>query len=95
MRVCLTQEIDDEGAAEIASRSRGTPRIANRFLKRVRDFAQVKYDGKIDYKVAADALKSMEVDELGLDIIDSRMIKTMIGKTSAADLSVLTLWRRQ
>ncbi|EKC66333.1 Holliday junction DNA helicase RuvB, partial [human gut metagenome] len=72
----LDVEIDDEGAAEIASRSRGTPRIANRFLKRVRDFAQVKYDGKIDYKVAADALKSMEVDELGLDIIDSRMIKT-------------------
>ena len=67
----LDVEIDDEGAAEIASRSRGTPRIANRFLKRVRDFAQVKYDGKIDYKVAADALKSMEVDELGLDIIDS------------------------
>ena len=74
----LDVEIDDEGAAEIASRSRGTPRIANRFLKRVRDFAQVKYDGKIDYKVAADALKSMEVDELGLDIIDIRMIKTRI-----------------
>lgn len=70
--------IDDEGAAEIASRSRGTPRIANRFLKRVRDFAQVKHNGDITYSVASDALKSMEVDELGLDVIDSRMIKTMI-----------------
>mgnify|MGYP004495483967 FL=1 len=74
----LGVEIDDEGAAEIASRSRGTPRIANRFLKRVRDFAQVKHNGKITWKVAADALKMMEVDELGLDMIDSKMIKTMI-----------------
>ena len=84
-------EIDDEGAAEIASRSRGTPRIANRFLKRVRDFAQVKYDGKIDYKVAADALKSMEVDELGLDIIDSRMIKTMIENFGGGPVGLDTL----
>ncbi len=74
----LGVEIDDDGAAEIASRSRGTPRIANRFLKRVRDFAQVKHNGKITWKVAADALKMMEVDELGLDMIDSKMIKTMI-----------------
>ncbi len=70
--------IDDDGAAEIASRSRGTPRIANRFLKRVRDFAQVKYDGSITVDVAAEALKKMEVDELGLDTIDSRMLRTMI-----------------
>ncbi len=74
----LDVEIDEEGAAEIASRSRGTPRIANRFLKRVRDFAQVKHDGVITYEVAAAALKSMEVDELGLDEIDARVIKTMI-----------------
>ncbi|MCH5211352.1 MAG: Holliday junction branch migration DNA helicase RuvB [Oscillospiraceae bacterium] len=74
----LGVEIDAEGAAEIASRSRGTPRIANRFLKRVRDFAQVKHDGKITYEVAAEALRSMEVDELGLDEIDARMIRTMI-----------------
>ena len=87
----LDVEIDDEGAAEIASRSRGTPRIANRFLKRVRDFALVKYDGKIDYKVAADALKSMEVDELGLDIIDSRMIKTMIENFSSEPVGLDTL----
>ena len=87
----LDVEIDDEGAAEIASRSRGTPRIANRFLKRVRDFAQVKYDGKIDYKVAADALKNMEVDELGLDIIDSRMIKTMIENFGGGPVGLDTL----
>lgn len=74
----LEVEIDDEGAAEIASRSRGTPRIANRFLKRVRDYAQVQYDGKITVEVASEALKMMEVDELGLDTIDSRMLKTMI-----------------
>lgn len=74
----LEVEIDDEGAAEIASRSRGTPRIANRFLKRVRDYAQVQHDGKITVEVACEALKMMEVDELGLDDIDSRMLRTMI-----------------
>ena len=74
----LDVEIDDDGAAEIASRSRGTPRIANRFLKRVRDYAQVKYNGKITVETASEALKKMEVDELGLDTIDSRMLKTMI-----------------
>lgn len=74
----LEVDIDDDGAAEIASRSRGTPRIANRFLKRVRDFAQVQYDGKITAEIAAEALKMMEVDELGLDTIDSRMLRTMI-----------------
>ncbi len=87
----LDVEIDEEGAAEIASRSRGTPRIANRFLKRVRDFAQVKHDGKITYEVAADALKSMEVDELGLDEIDSRMIKTMIENFGGGPVGLDTL----
>ncbi len=87
----LDVEIDEEGAIEIASRSRGTPRIANRFLKRVRDFAQVKYDGKITYKVAAQALKSMEVDELGLDEIDSRMIKTMIENFGGGPVGLDTL----
>ena len=87
----LDIEIKPDGALEIASRSRGTPRIANRLLKRVRDFAQVKYDGKIDYKVAADALKSMEVDELGLDIIDSRMIKTMIENFGGGPVGLDTL----
>lgn len=87
----LGVEIDADGAAEIASRSRGTPRIANRFLKRVRDFAQVKHDGKINYKVAAEALGSMEVDELGLDTIDSRMIKTMIENFGGGPVGLDTL----
>lgn len=87
----LGVEIDSDGAAEIASRSRGTPRIANRFLKRVRDFAQVKHDGKINYKVAAEALGSMEIDELGLDTIDSRMIKTMIENFGGGPVGLDTL----
>ncbi|MEE1224379.1 MAG: Holliday junction branch migration DNA helicase RuvB [Clostridia bacterium] len=87
----LDVEIDEEGAAEIASRSRGTPRIANRFLKRVRDFAQVKHNGVITWQVAADALKQMEVDELGLDIIDSRMIKTMIESFGGGPVGLDTL----
>lgn len=87
----LGVEIDSDGAAEIASRSRGTPRIANRFLKRVRDFAQVKHDGRITYNVAAQALKSMEVDELGLDVIDSRMIKTMIENFGGGPVGLDTL----
>lgn len=74
----LNVEMDSDGAAEIASRSRGTPRIANRFLKRVRDYAQVKYDSKVTWKVADEALRLMEVDELGLDTIDRRMLTAMI-----------------
>ena len=87
----LEVEIDSDGAAEIASRSRGTPRIANRFLKRVRDFAQVKYDARITWKVAAEALGMMEVDELGLDMIDSRMIKTMIENFGGGPVGLDTL----
>ncbi|MBP3362119.1 MAG: Holliday junction branch migration DNA helicase RuvB [Clostridia bacterium] len=74
----LDVDISDDGAAEIASRSRGTPRIANRFLKRVRDFAEVKYSGKITCQVADDALGRMEVDKLGLDQTDHRLLKAMI-----------------
>ena len=74
----LGVEISAEGALEIASRSRGTPRIANRMLKRVRDFAQVASDGKITYEAAKKALDRMEVDELGLDANDRRMLLTMI-----------------
>lgn len=73
-------EIDDEGALELARRSRGTPRLANRLLKRVRDFAQVKYDGKITKEVANFALDLLEVDRLGLDNIDRAIIMTMIDK---------------
>lgn len=71
-------EIDSGGAAEIASRSRGTPRIANRLLKRVRDFAEIEADGKITNDVADLALCRLEVDALGLDAIDKRMIMTVI-----------------
>lgn len=70
--------ITEEGALEIASRSRGTPRIANRFLKRVRDYAQVMGDGEITLSVAQKALKLLDVDELGLDNTDRRMLETII-----------------
>ena len=74
----LEVEIDDEGAHEIASRSRGTPRIANRLLKRVRDYAQVKGDGKITLDIAKTALKALEIDDLGLDNIDRKLLETII-----------------
>ncbi len=73
-------EIDDEGAGELARRSRGTPRLANRLLKRVRDFAQVQYDGVITREVAAFALDKLDVDKLGLDHIDREILVTMIEK---------------
>jgi len=76
----LGVEIDEEGAMELARRSRGTPRLANRLLKRVRDFAQVKYDGKISIDVARFALDLLEVDKLGLDNIDREILYTMIEK---------------
>lgn len=87
----LEVTIDHEGAAEIASRSRGTPRLANRLLKRVRDFAQVKADGAITCEVADMALKRMEIDELGLDNIDSRMICAMIDNFGGGPVGLDTL----
>ena len=74
----LEVEIDKEGARELARRSRGTPRLANRLLKRVRDFAQVKYDGKITKEVADFALDLLDVDKLGLDNIDREILITLI-----------------
>ena len=74
----LEVEIDSEGAYEIASRSRGTPRIANRLLKRVRDYAQVKGDGRITLEIVRMALKALEIDELGLDNIDRKLLETII-----------------
>lgn len=74
----LEIEIDARGATEIARRSRGTPRLANRLLKRVRDFAQVKYDGRITREVAQDALNHLEVDTMGLDQTDRTLLKTMM-----------------
>ena len=74
----LEMDITDDGAIEIASRSRGTPRIANRLLKRVRDFAQVKGDGKINSQIANYALDRLEIDRLGLDNVDRKMLETII-----------------
>ena len=74
----LSIKIEEEAAREIARRSRGTPRIANRLLKRVRDYAIVLGDGEIDLKIAKHALNQLEIDELGLDEIDRRLLETMI-----------------
>ncbi len=71
-------EIDGAGAEEIASRARGTPRIANRLLRRVRDFAEVRAGGTIDLRAAQDGLQMLGIDELGLDPVDRRMLETMI-----------------
>ena len=87
----LGVEIDEKGAAEIAKRSRGTPRLANRLLKRVRDFAQVKYDGRITYDVACFALNLLEVDQYGLDKIDRRILQTMIVNFQGEPVGLETL----
>ena len=84
-------EIDDEGAAEMAKRSRGTPRLANRLLKRVRDFAQVKYDGKINKEVASFALDLLEVDKYGLDQTDRYILNTIIEKFQGGPVGLDTL----
>jgi Holliday junction DNA helicase RuvB len=84
-------EITPEGAFEIASRSRGTPRVANRLLKRVRDYAQVKADGIITLDVAAEALKFLEVDALGLDHADRRLLLTIIQKFEGGPVGLDTL----
>ena len=89
--VLLDVEIDESGALELAKRSRGTPRLANRLLKRVRDFAQVKYEGKIDQKVAAFALDLLEVDTCGLDQVDRRLLLTLIEKFNGGPVGLDTL----
>ena len=83
--------IDEEGAYELARRSRGTPRLANRLLRRVRDFAQVKYDGKITKEVATFALDLLEVDKMGLDNSDRRLLYTIIEKFSGGPVGLDTL----
>ncbi|MBO5985707.1 MAG: Holliday junction branch migration DNA helicase RuvB [Lachnospiraceae bacterium] len=87
----LEVEIDPNGAREMAKRSRGTPRIANRILKRVRDFAQVKYEGIITEDVARTALDLMDVDKLGLDRIDRNILMTMIDKFEGGPVGLDTL----
>ena len=84
-------EVEPEGAMELARRSRGTPRIVNRFLKRVRDFAQVIGDGVITKEIAAEALSRLEVDELGLDSIDRRLLSTMIRHYGGGPVGLETL----
>lgn len=87
----LGVEIEDSGAYEIARRSRGTPRLANRLLKRVRDFAQVKYNGVITKEVADFALDILDVDKLGLDISDRTLLLTMIQKFGGGPVGLETL----
>ncbi len=87
----LGVEISPTGAAELAKRSRGTPRLANRLLKRVRDFAQVKYDGKITKEVASFALDLLEVDKYGLDQTDRLILDTMISKFQGGPVGLDTL----
>lgn len=87
----LNIPIDNDGALEIASRSRGTPRIANRLLKRVRDVAQVQFDGAIDLNVARFALEKFEIDELGLDDFDRKMLLTIINNYNGGPVGLDTL----
>lgn len=87
----LEINIDEEAAKEIATRSRGTPRIANRILKRVRDYAAVLGDGNIDLKLAKHALNKLEIDELGLDNIDRKILETIILKYNGGPVGVETL----
>lgn len=87
----LKIDITDDGALEIASRSRGTPRIANRLLKRVRDFAQVINDGSITYNIAKQALHKLGIDELGLDANDRRLLKTIMESYGGGPVGIETL----
>ncbi|HIR25476.1 MAG TPA: Holliday junction branch migration DNA helicase RuvB [Candidatus Egerieimonas faecigallinarum] len=87
----LEVEIEERGAAEMARRSRGTPRLANRLLKRVRDFAQIKYDGKITEEAANFALDLLEVDRYGLDVTDRRLLRTIVEKFSGGPVGLDTL----
>ena len=82
---------DAAGIAEIALRSRGTPRVANRLLKRVRDYAQVRAGGKITAAVAAEALKRLDVDEFGLDDMDGRILKTIIEQFEGGPVGLTTI----
>ncbi|MBQ8940611.1 MAG: Holliday junction branch migration DNA helicase RuvB [Firmicutes bacterium] len=87
----LDIEIDEDGALELASRSRGTPRIANRLLKRIRDFAQVKYDGVITHDVAKETLDILDIDAKGLDMTDRKMLLAMIEKFDGGPVGLDTI----
>lgn len=87
----LRSEIETDASSEVARRSRGTPRVANRLLRRVRDFAQVKGDGVIDVKIAKEALGAMEVDEMGFDNMDRKLMLTIIEKYNGGPVGLDTL----
>jgi holliday junction DNA helicase RuvB len=87
----LGVEIDNDGAREVARRSRGTPRIVNRLLRRVRDYAEVDYDGRINKEVANDALNRMEVDTFGLDEMDRKLLLTIIEKFNGGPVGLGTI----
>jgi Holliday junction DNA helicase RuvB len=87
----LNVVIDADAVSEISRRSRGTPRVANRILRRVRDFAQVRADGEITTEVARDALRLLEVDEFGLDDLDVRMLRTIIEKFAGGPVGIQAL----
>jgi Holliday junction DNA helicase RuvB len=87
----LSLEILDDGATEIARRSRGTPRIANALLRRVRDFAQVKGDGRITLEIAKIALEALNVDEYGLDEMDNKILSTIIQKFKGGPVGISTI----
>jgi len=84
-------EISEDGAAAIAKRSRGTPRIENRLLRRVRDYAYINSDGKIDEKIAENALTKLDIDKLGLDIVDKKILDTIINKFNGGPVGVGTI----
>jgi Holliday junction DNA helicase RuvB len=83
--------LDDEGALEIARRSRGTPRVANRLLRRVRDYAQVRADGSITRTVADEALRMLDVDSLGLDVMDRKLLACVLDKFGGGPVGVENL----
>lgn len=87
----LATEIEESAALEIAKRSRGTPRVANRLLRRVRDFAQVKCGGKIDLKIAMESLEALDVDEMGFDEMDKRILRTIIEKFDGGPVGLGTV----
>jgi Holliday junction DNA helicase RuvB len=87
----LEVEVDDPGSAEIARRSRGTPRIANRLLRRVRDYAQVRGDGRVSLEAAADALALFEVDERGLDRVDLQLLTALVERFGGGPVGLSTL----
>jgi Holliday junction DNA helicase RuvB len=87
----LNVEVDEEGAMEIARRSRGTPRIANRLLRRVRDFAEVRHNGKVSKDVADGALKMLDVDKIGLDMMDRKLLLSIIEKFAGGPVGVENL----